>query len=68
MVAPDPSDDLPAGTVLSRKLNAEQRAALEYLRALFPEKYGGLSTVLDDYSVNQAVATYRRAQELAAAS
>jgi hypothetical protein len=48
---------------LSLRLTAEQRAALEWHRRVFPEKYPSVGSVLTDNSLTEAVASYRRAQQ-----
>lgn len=46
---------------LSVRVTPDQRAALEYLVRLFPDKYRGQGSVLEDYSLTEAVAVHRRA-------
>lgn len=59
-----PAEPQPERGVLSVRMSGEQRAALEYLKELFPTKYSGLGSVLNDYSLTEAVETHRRAQQL----
>lgn len=55
------------GSVVHCRLSAEEATALRWLRALHVERYAGISSVLRDYSLDGAVATYRRAQAMAGA-
>ena len=50
----------PKTTPLAVRLSAEQRAALEWHRRLFPVRYPSLFAVLQEHSLNDVVAAYRR--------
>lgn len=62
MTAPETGPTLPEKGPLSIRMSPEQRAALEWLQRVFPEKYPGVGSVLNDYSLREAESAWRRAQ------
>lgn len=49
---------------VSLRLSEEGIEALDYLAQLFPDRFDGASSVLRDYSLNEALALFNRAREI----